>query len=106
MKIKEITDAAIIFDNGNRITFEHEPDCCEFNYADFEQLDDLARNYDYKEQLTFEGVENAGFRFGDHPQRMFFVPCYSWQNGFYSTDICICYNGEIVLEFDCEEKFT
>lgn len=36
MKIKETTEEAIIFDNGNTITFYHEQNCCEINYADFE----------------------------------------------------------------------
>lgn len=105
MKIKEVTSESITFDNGNKITFHHERDCCERNYADFEQLDDLARNYDYDENLMFESVENAGFRFGSHPNRMFFVPCYSEQNGYYSTDIDIYYNGEQVLNFGCEGVF-
>ena len=42
MKIKEVNTNYILFDNGSRITFDHEQDCCETNYADFEQLEDLA----------------------------------------------------------------
>lgn len=51
MRIKKITEEAIIFDNGNTIAYDHEQDCCEMNYADFDQLDDLARNYDFKEDF-------------------------------------------------------
>lgn len=105
MKIKEITDEAIYFDNGMRIWYDHEADCCEWNYADFKQLDDLARNYKFNENLKFEAVEDAGFKFGDS-KRMFFVPCYSEQNGYYSCDIEIWFfNGhtsEQKLLFDCE----
>lgn len=103
MKIKEVTLDAITFDNGSAITFGHNQECCEWNYADFEQLDDLALNYDYDENLIFESVENEGFRFGSHPNRMFFIPCYSEQNGFYSSDIDIYYNDVQVLTLDCEE---
>lgn len=103
MKIKKITNEAITFDNGNTITYQHEQQCCEWNYADFEQLDDLARAYNFSENLKFEAVENAGFRFGDYPNRMFFVPCYSEQNGFYSLDLDIYYNNKKVLVFECEE---
>lgn len=101
MKIKNITNECIEFDNGNKITFDHEQDCCECNYADFEQLDDVAKSYDFDERLDFEEVEGCGFRFGDFRGMMFFIPCYSSQNGYYSSDIEIYYNNEQVLCFDC-----
>ena len=50
MKIIEITNDYIKFDNGKCITYDHEQDCCEDNYADFDQLDDLAREYDFDEE--------------------------------------------------------
>lgn len=56
------------------------------------------------EELLFEAVDEAGFRFGNEGN-MFFVPCYSEQNGYYSTDLQIFYNGEEVLSLNCEEKF-
>lgn len=41
MKIENVTSSSIEFDNGSKITFYHEADCCERNYADFEQLEVL-----------------------------------------------------------------
>lgn len=102
MKITKITDEAIVFEDGSNITFDHEPDCCEWNYADFEQLDDLGRDYDYTFPLKFEAVDGAGFRFGDD-RRMFFIPCYSEQNGYYADDVDIYFNGEAVLNVECDE---
>lgn len=102
-KIKEITENHILFDDGSIITFDHYQECCEYNYADFEQIDDIARSYDYDtSNLMFESVDNSGFRFGDNGM-MFFVPCYSEQNGYYTDDIDIYLNGNIVLSFKCEE---
>ena len=43
MRILKITEYAIEFDNGKDISFVHDQDCCEINYADFEQLDDTLR---------------------------------------------------------------
>lgn len=100
MKIKEIQDEQIIFDNGETIGFRHYADCCEWNYADFNQLDDIARNATFTSPLTFEKVEESGFRFGNQPNRMFFVPCYSEQNGYYSSDLTILYNGKEIIEFE------
>ena len=104
MKIVKVTDEAILFDNGISITFDHEQDCCEENYADFNQLDDIARMYNFSEPLEFEAVPGAGFLFGDK-RAMFFVPCYSSQNGYYSDEIDIYISGERrkVLSFECEE---
>ena len=101
MKIRYVTDDHILFDNGNTITFDHDQDCCENNYADFMQLDDEARAYDYDEKnMRFEAVEGSGFRFGDN-RRMFFVPCYSDQDGYYSDKIEIHYKTK-VLDFSAE----
>lgn len=62
MKIKEVNTNYILFDNGSRITFDHEQDCCETNYADFEQLEDLALEYEFENDLIFEVVPENGFR--------------------------------------------
>lgn len=100
MKISKVTDEKIIFDNGNTITFDHSHNGfgCEYNYADFTQLEEMALDYEFNENLIFEAVEDAGFRFGDKGM-MFFIPCYSDQNGYYSCDIQIYYNGHEVLDF-------
>jgi len=103
MKIKQITNDCILFDNGNEITYGHEQDCCESNYAYFLSLteDDVNYNYDFDENLEFEAIKNSGFRFGSDGVYIF-VPCYSEQNGYYSCDVDIYYNGVKVLCFDAE----
>lgn len=104
MKIREVDSCRILFDTGDEITFYHEQNCCENNYADFSQLDDIARNTAFQKPLTFEFVEGSGFRFGNE-DKMFFVPCYSIQNGYYSTDINILFNGKIVAQGSCEFNY-
>lgn len=109
MKIKEVTDEHILFDNGNTITFDHEQDCCEDNYADFMILTENNVNYgfDFNEELTFEFIDEMGFRFGSKDRygamRWIFIPCYSYQNGYYSNDVDILYNDNKVLNGICEE---
>ena len=103
MRISKVDEYSIRFDNGNFICFFHERDCCENNYADFSQLEDLAFETDFEENLVFERVNGSGFRFGSGG-KMFFVPCYSDQNGYYSDDIHIIYNGEKSFCLDCEER--
>lgn len=105
MKIKRVTENEIVFDNGNLITYFHDQDCCEHNYADFSVLtkDTIYIDHDFDPNLQFEFIENEGFTFGDEIAKIF-IPCYSCQNGWYSPDIEIRYNGERVLYGDCEEK--
>lgn len=105
MKIVSVTDEEILFDNGNSITFDHVSDYCEHNYADFEQLDDIARTVEFDPNLEFQACEGAGFLFGNRPGKMFFVPCYSCQNGYYSIDVDIYYNGELATHLNCQEEF-
>lgn len=102
MKIKSIDDSAITFDNGIDITFDHVAYYREYNYAAFEEVDDLAKNFEFSENLIFEAVPHYGFRFGNNPQNMVYVPCYSDQNGYYSNDVDIYYNDKQVLNVDCE----
>lgn len=109
MKIKNVTDDFIEFDNGNKITYEHEPDCCEYNYADFSILNKNNINYslNFNPELTFDFIDGMGFRFGSEDEagnmRWIFIPCYSDQNGYYSSDIDIYYNDKCVLHGECEE---
>ena len=105
MKIKEVNENAILFDNGNTITFDHCQDCCEHNYADFSQLEELAFETEFDEDLVFEEVEKSGFRFGNRNGYMFFVPCYSEQNGYYTTELDIYFNGQHMINFNCKAEY-
>ena len=105
MKIVEVTYEYIEFDNGSMITFDHVQDCCEHNYADFEQIEEQALETEFDEELIFEAVEGSGFRFGSKGTPMFFIPCYSDQNGYYLSDVDIYYNGKQVLNLECEERY-
>lgn len=106
MKIaKIISEEKIIFDNGNEITYDHEQDCCEFNWADFDTIkNDVNIDHDFDENLKFEFVDELGFMFGDDECKIF-VPCYSDQNGYYTVSISIYYKGKIVTQGDCESRF-
>jgi len=104
MHISEVTEEAIIFNNGNKITFDHDQDCCEWNYADFSVLNEENPLYytEFDENLSFESVPNSGFRFGNKEKNLWiFIPCYSEQNGYYTDEIDIYYHHP-VLSFSCQ----
>lgn len=104
MKIEKVTENEIIFDNGNMITFDHEQDCCEHNFADFSVLNEnnVYYNHEFSEALSFEYIGEEGFRFGSDGIWIF-IPCYSCQNGYYSTEIDIYYCSDKVLSGICNE---
>ena len=91
MRIKNITEDAIIFDNGSSITYKNKD-----TYADFSQLDIIGRDYKYDTDLTFE-LESCGFAFGDELGSRFFIPCYDITTGGYTDEINIYYNNVLVL---------
>ena len=104
-KIEKITDEYILFTNGAKITFDHCQDCCEWNYADFKQLDDIAKKETFSFPLTFEKVNGSGFRFGNMPYKMYFIPCYTEQNGYYTDEIDIYFNNHKVLNLSCDDRY-
>jgi hypothetical protein len=89
MKIIEITEEGIKFNNGIEVKHYHEQDCCEEVYADWKQLEDtniMEREFD---DVNIEKVKGSGFRINGY-----FVPCYNVQNGYYSSalELHIVYN--------------
>lgn len=100
MKIKEINEKNIIFDNGYKLEYYHEQDCCEMVYADFEVLKSYnvstktgknikIEEIDFSESLReiAVGVEKMGFNMISKIGEKFFIPCYNDQNGYYSSDL-------------------
>lgn len=74
-------------------------------FCRFSILDERTVNYDYDfdENLTFNMIDGEGFTFGNEGH-LIFIPCYSYQNGYYSSDINIFYNDKEVLHGECEGR--
>lgn len=102
MKIKNITESNIIFDNGYELEAFHDRDCCEDVYADFSVLQSYnvsnitgdtinIREIDFEENLNklVKGIEGQGFNLISKIGENFFVPCYNEQNGYYSSNLTL-----------------
>ena len=120
MKIIKINGKEILFDNGNSLTYEHEQDCCESVYADFENIQVITNvfrnNYNvqelnFSENLTdvIDRHEGIGFTIEDENGIKLFVSCYDCQNGYYSDNLSLVYKkGDIktIIDIrDCEQHF-
>lgn len=103
IKVVSADPECLEFSDGSTITSRHEADCCEYNYADFSAIDDLAWEWEFEHPILFEESE-YGFRFGNK-DKMVFVPCYSAQNGYYSYSVDIYYNDKPVFNYlECQDK--
>ena len=91
MKIVSISQEEILFDNKMAITQQHEQDCCEAVYADFEQLNDTS----IKNETFNNGVNvvehQLGFVIYSDSGNSYYVPCYNIQNGYYSDNLSITF---------------
>ncbi len=117
MKIKEINEEYIIFDNNYKLESHHQQDCCENVYADFETLKDYnvstktgksikIQDIDFNETLEalVEGIKGEGFNIISKIGEKFFVPCYNEQNGYYSSDLeLILYKEKVKESIDISE---
>jgi len=95
MNIEKISDEEILFDNGTKLSYYHEGQCCEEVYPDFKYLKCLGEKFDllhwcYPADLQIEIVKDTGFRFGgklENCENWTFVPCYNAQNGYYDDNL-------------------
>lgn len=100
MEITSYDDEMIQFSDGSSITFDHDQDCCEHNYADFSVLDVFYHGESFTDYhvthdnggfiLVLEGVLIKGCGY----EKRIFIPCYSEQNGYYSDQIDIYINDK------------
>ncbi len=113
MKIKEIKDDRILFDNSAELTYYHDQRCCEQVYADFENIQVLTRigvnsinsnNLEFDENLLskIEFQKDVGFTIEDNNGIKLFVSCYNRQNGWYSSSLSLIYKDANNREYSVD----
>lgn len=93
-----------------KFSSSHSQDCCESVYADFSALKH------YKEQIlgktvkaiAIKGVEDIGFlicfKIGYDDDIKVFIPCYNYQNGYYSSSLdLLINNGGVEIRIDISQ---
>ncbi len=116
MKIAKIGYEYIEFDNGQRLTCEHQQDCCEQVYADFENMQVMGvreKNYVYSNELDFfprildsiVPIADLGFYIVTMQGICLLVSCYNLQNGYYSSNLELRYMGKTKDISDCVPEF-
>lgn len=107
MKIVDISEEGITFDNGSALRHFHFQDCCENVYADWKSMQvvtKISANQLNAQELDFDKnilskiskVNDIGFIIESEQGIKLFVSCYNQQNGCYSSNLSLIYaNGSV-----------
>lgn len=97
MKIKDIKEEEIIFEDGSKLYSYHESDCCEYHWLDFSNIikeDWKDLEFDLSNDNFFKKVEDYGIELipiNNHPLR---IPGYGSNNGYYSSNLSLCFESK------------
>lgn len=121
MKIVKIGNCGgnqyIKFDNGEMLTANHWQECCEYVYADFENMQVMGvqpENFVWANELDFfenvldsiVPIAEVGFYLVSKQGICILVSCYNEQNGYYSSDLELGYMGKKMDISECvEDRF-
>jgi hypothetical protein len=95
---QEVYATVLLFDDGTKLYGEHDQDCCECHYLDFEHLelsDFDGLEFDLSNESFFERVSGYGIRLLPKNGLPIAVPGYGSNNGYYSSNIrlVVCKDG-------------
>ena len=65
-------------------------------------MGEAAKLTDFDLPISFMALHGLGFKFGNPPDNMFLIPCYTVGDG--PMDIEIHYNAECVLKLYCSDS--
>ena len=90
VKIVKIEDPYIIFDNGLKMSYEHNSQCCERHYLsyddlDFEEIKDLV--FDLNNDFFVRPVKDYGIELNAINGFPLRIPGYALNNGYYSSNL-------------------
>lgn len=80
----------------------HDQDCCESVYGDFEQAKYIIEKVKDKKiiNIVIKGIEDMGFLIifeKEYDENVkVFIPCYNSQNGYYSSDLKLVIQNNLV----------
>lgn len=91
-------EGELILTDGTVISDFHEQDCCENVFADWDSLEDLKTFFEEGfTSLIISKVPGFGFNIlvgdGFCEDLRYFVPCYNYQNGYYSSKLELTIKG-------------
>lgn len=106
--VTEVSIYGIFFDDGHRLSSDHDSDCCEqhyLNFADLELNDFDGLLFDLSGEAWFERIPDYGIALlpaNGHPVR---IAGHAYNNGYYSDQLTLVLKrpGVSAREFDITE---
>jgi hypothetical protein len=92
MKVLQLKDEEIIFEDGTKLYSHHDQDCCESHYLDFThtKLEDFeGLNFDLSNEDFFERVPDYGIRLKPTNGLPVAIPGYGYNNGYYTENLSL-----------------
>lgn len=119
MKIIEIGEESLTFDNGTVLMSTHDSDCCEWHWLDFsvmrtynistkngKSINIYDQEFDFSNGVPFKKVEDIGIILDDVDGNHYLICGYGSNNGYYGTNIDLVYcnsDGDRIYEYDVTE---
>lgn len=104
-KLVKIDDDVLVFDTGHKLYSEHEVNCCESHFLNFDDLslsDFEGLEFDLTGESFFKRVDGYGIELiplVGHPLR---IAGHGYNNGYYSSDLSLVLERPKVV-FDISE---
>ena len=89
MRVIEVS-GELVFEDGTRLYSNHDGECCETHYLDFEHIsmDDFdGLEFDLSNDNFFEAVDGYGIRLVPTNGFPVPIPGYGYNNGYYSIEL-------------------
>jgi len=106
LKVVKVSSLELLFDDGTKLTSDHEQDCCESHYLDFSDLDisDFeGLEFDLTNDNFFNRIECYGIELKPIKGHSVKVNGYGDNNGYYGDNIDLIIeeaNGNTVKSYD------
>lgn len=120
MRIVEIGDESLTFDNGCVLMSNHSSDCCEWHWLDFsvmrtdkyvstvtgKSINIYEQEFDFSKCVPFKKIEGTGILLRDVEGNKYLICGYGDNNGYYGTNIDLIYvddDGNVIFKYDVTE---
>lgn len=107
IKVVKISQDGLEFDNGTKMYSDHESDCCERHWLDFEHLslDDFSDlEFDLSGDSFFKKIDGYGIELIPVSGHSVKIAGYGANNGYYSTELTLVIsNDKTEKRFDITE---
>lgn len=109
LKVVKVSRLELLFDDGTKLTSDHEQTCCEQHYLDFSDLD-ISDFEGLEFNLTnddfFNRIEDYGIELKPIKGHSVKVNGYGNNNGYYGSNIDLIIadaNGKTIKSYDVSE---